>query len=78
MSTHTAAAPRITTTGLVEIHNVHKSYAGVEVLSGIDLTIAPGEVVAILGPSGWESRRCCARSTTSSPSIADRSRSTGS
>lgn len=40
------------TTGLVEIHNVHKSYGGVEVLAGIDLTIAPGEVVAILGPSG--------------------------
>ena len=38
--------------GLVEIHNVHKSYGGVEVLRGIDLTIRPGEVVAILGPSG--------------------------
>ena len=42
----------MSTTGLVEIHNVHKSYGGVEVLSGIDLTIAPGEVVAILGASG--------------------------
>ena len=40
------------TKGLVEIHNVHKAYGGVEVLSGVDLTIAPGEVVAILGPSG--------------------------
>ncbi|GAA1928413.1 amino acid ABC transporter ATP-binding protein [Microbacterium aoyamense] len=44
-----AAAP---TKGLVEIHDVHKSYGGLEVLAGIDLTIAPGEVVAILGPSG--------------------------
>ena len=35
------------TTGLVEIRGVHKSYGGVEVLRGIDLTIAPGEVVAI-------------------------------
>ncbi|MFC7925103.1 amino acid ABC transporter ATP-binding protein [Microbacterium laevaniformans] len=42
----------MSTTGQVEIHNVHKSYGGVEVLSGIDLTIAPGEVVAILGASG--------------------------
>lgn len=40
------------TSGLVEIHNVHKSYGGTPVLRGIDLTIQPGEVVAILGPSG--------------------------
>ena len=32
--------------------NVQKSYAGREVLRGIDLTIAQGEVVTILGPSG--------------------------
>jgi len=40
------------TRGLVEIHNVHKSFHGVEVLNGIDLTVEPGEVVALLGPSG--------------------------
>jgi len=40
------------TRGLVEIHNVHKSFHGVEVLNGIDLTVQPGEVVALLGPSG--------------------------
>ncbi|MFD6698150.1 MULTISPECIES: amino acid ABC transporter ATP-binding protein [unclassified Microbacterium] len=40
------------TSGLVEIHNVHKSFGGVEVLSGIDLTVQPGEVIALLGPSG--------------------------
>ncbi|KTS91238.1 arginine ABC transporter ATP-binding protein [Microbacterium testaceum] len=38
--------------GLVEIHNVHKSFHGVEVLKEIDLTVHPGEVVALLGPSG--------------------------
>ena len=32
--------------------NVQKSYGGREVLSGIDFTVAQGEVVTILGPSG--------------------------
>ena len=48
----TSVVAETATRGLVEIHNVHKSYAGVEVLSGIDLTVQPGEVVALLGPSG--------------------------
>jgi polar amino acid transport system permease protein len=33
-------------------HNVQKSYAGREVLAGIDFSVAQGEVVTILGPSG--------------------------
>jgi len=37
---------------LVQARNVHKSFDHLEVLKGIDLDVAPGEVVVILGPSG--------------------------
>ncbi|SCB23053.1 amino acid ABC transporter ATP-binding protein [Rhizobium lusitanum] len=37
---------------LVRARNVHKSFEHLEVLKGIDLDVAPGEVVVILGPSG--------------------------
>ncbi|WP_152627945.1 amino acid ABC transporter ATP-binding protein [Streptacidiphilus neutrinimicus] len=36
----------------VEVHDVHKWYGAHRVLDGIDLTVAPGEVTAIIGPSG--------------------------
>jgi polar amino acid transport system ATP-binding protein len=38
--------------GRVEVHAVHKSYGGVEVLHGVDLVVEPGTVTVILGPSG--------------------------
>ncbi|MGV1757059.1 amino acid ABC transporter ATP-binding protein [Rhizobium sp. A22-96] len=37
---------------LVRARNVHKYFEHLEVLKGIDLDVAPGEVVVILGPSG--------------------------
>ncbi|MER9544334.1 amino acid ABC transporter ATP-binding protein [Mesorhizobium sp. M0437] len=39
-------------TPLVRTRNVHKAFGPLEVLKGIDLDVAPGEVVVILGPSG--------------------------
>lgn len=41
-----------TTRGLVKIRDVQKSFGTNQVLKGINLSINPGEVVAILGPSG--------------------------
>ncbi len=49
MSTTATQQP---TRGLVEIRDVRKAFGPHEVLRGINLTIEPGEVVAILGPSG--------------------------
>ncbi|WP_274565185.1 amino acid ABC transporter ATP-binding protein [Streptomyces spiramyceticus] len=36
----------------IEIRGLHKSFGDNEVLRGIDLTIARGEVVCVIGPSG--------------------------
>jgi len=36
----------------IEISGLHKSFGKLAVLRGIDLTVAPGEVVCVIGPSG--------------------------
>ncbi|HUZ83408.1 MAG TPA: ATP-binding cassette domain-containing protein [Gaiellales bacterium] len=41
----------------VELHDVHHAYAGVEVLAGVSLAVAPGQVVGLVGRSG------CGKST---------------
>ncbi|HWJ86246.1 MAG TPA: amino acid ABC transporter ATP-binding protein [Cellulomonas sp.] len=42
----------VQTEGLVEVHGVHKSFGTLEVLSGVDLVVKPGEVTVVIGPSG--------------------------
>ena len=39
-------------TGIVEINGLRKRFGTNEVLKGIDLSVAPGEVIAIIGKSG--------------------------
>lgn len=36
----------------IEIENLSKSFAGRNVLDGVNLSIAPGSIVALIGPSG--------------------------
>ena len=37
---------------MVEAEAIHKSFGTIEVLTGIDLTVPPGEVACVIGPSG--------------------------
>ncbi len=37
---------------IIEVSDLHKSFGENEVLSGIDLSVADGEVVCVIGPSG--------------------------
>ncbi|MFC3088679.1 amino acid ABC transporter ATP-binding protein [Tabrizicola soli] len=37
---------------MIEIENVHKSFGNLKVLKGIDLTVAKGEVLTVIGGSG--------------------------
>lgn len=41
---------------LLQVKNLHASIEGKEILKGIDLTVRPGEVHAIMGPNGSASR----------------------
>jgi ABC-2 type transport system ATP-binding protein len=36
----------------IDLAGLHKSYGAIEAVAGVDLQVAPGEVVAILGPNG--------------------------
>ncbi len=45
-------APNSTTNSLIEIKDLHAQIDGKEILKGVNLTIAPGEVHVIMGPNG--------------------------
>ncbi len=40
------------TQSLIEIKNLHKHFGAIQAVNGVDLNIAQGEVVVIVGPSG--------------------------
>jgi len=37
---------------MLQIKNLHKSYGNLDIIKGLDLEIADGQVVAVIGPSG--------------------------
>jgi branched-chain amino acid transport system ATP-binding protein len=37
---------------LLELEGIRAGYGGIEILHGVDLAVAPGQVVALLGPNG--------------------------
>ncbi len=39
-------------TPVFEIQDLHVEVAGTEILKGVDLTILPGQVAALMGPNG--------------------------
>src|SRR5687768_4312297 len=44
--------PAVDAGAAVALRGLHRSYGQVHAVDGVDLTIAPGEVVALLGPNG--------------------------
>jgi branched-chain amino acid transport system ATP-binding protein len=43
---------RMSTNALLDVHGLHAGYGESNVLRGIDLSVAPGEIVAVLGSNG--------------------------
>jgi polar amino acid transport system ATP-binding protein len=48
----TASAPANVADAIVVVEDLHKSYGTLEVLRGVNLRVARGEVVVLIGPSG--------------------------
>ncbi|HEY4421274.1 MAG TPA: ABC transporter ATP-binding protein [Pseudonocardia sp.] len=50
--TRSTSPPAVAAGAAVSVRDLHRSYGGVRAVDGVDLAIAPGEVVALLGPNG--------------------------
>jgi ABC-2 type transport system ATP-binding protein len=48
----TPSGPGTGRVNALELHGLHKHFGRVHAVNGIDLTVAPGEIVAFLGPNG--------------------------
>lgn len=62
----------------VEISRVNKFYGPFQALKDVSMSVPPGKVTCLIGPSGSENPPCCAASTFLRNTIPARSASTGS
>ena len=46
---------------LIRMEHIHKNFGPLQVLDDVSLTVEPGEVVCIIGPSGAGRAPSCAR-----------------
>jgi ABC-type histidine transport system ATPase subunit len=53
--------------GTLIARDLHKAHGAATILAGVSLTVAPGDVLGVVGPNGRESPRSC----VSSPGWSD-------